>query len=206
MKMSRMKERLAVEQVLGEAFVARADRAGKDGVRLSLPHVKRTRSCWLSVEMATLKQQMVTWTLFWVEKNAANGENWGLSLGDGSSVDAEKLQDDGCQFLLIESDDVSGDVLLSEELGLGLTVEDGLAENRIRAIEDGPLRFPVLRTGGYQMAADCWRCPRTTGAVSSFSKHIFLSIPSGSALPGDKDLEVSEEPSGLRTGRRFETN
>lgn len=123
------------------------------------------------------------------EKPEGNDGDWGLLLASGSSVDVETLQD-GCQFVLIESENVPADVLLSEELGLGLAVEDSLSENRIRAIEDGPFDFLL-----YTPSEITW--PLTVGSVlklqdlvSSFSKHIFLSLPSGSALPGEKDLEV----------------
>lgn len=117
-------------------------------------------------------------------------EGWGAVVDGGKAPDLEKLQKDGCQFVLVSSEDAAAEVLLSEELGVGIPVSDGLDDSRIRAIEDGPFEFLL-----YSPASVSW--PLSVGAVlglqeliSSYSKHIFLELPSGAGLPGEKDLEV----------------
>lgn len=119
----------------------------------------------------------------------AKGDNWGLAADGNSKVDLDTLEKNGCQFLLINSEDASAELLLTEELGMGVPVEDGLPEQRIRAIEDAPFDFLVYRPDL------SW--PLTVGAVmklqelvSSYSKHIFLDLTCMKDLPGKKDLEV----------------
>ncbi len=120
----------------------------------------------------------------------SNDGDWGIEVDKAAKLDAEKLGKGGCQFLLISSEDVGAELLLSEELGLGIPVAEGLEDKRIRAIEDGPFDFLL-----YWPEDLAW--PLTIGSVlklqeliSSFSKHIFLELPKGTGLPGDKDLEV----------------
>ncbi len=119
-----------------------------------------------------------------------DGPDWGLVVDGNTAIDAEALEKDGCHFLLISSEDAPAEVLLAEELGLGIQVTDGLPEHRIRAIEDGPFNFLL-----YKPDAVSW--PLTVGSVlklqdliSSFSKHIFLELPADAKMPGKKDLEV----------------
>lgn len=116
--------------------------------------------------------------------------DWGLVVDAKTKLDIEALEKNGCQFLLIGSEAVAAEALLAEDFGLGMVVTEGLSETRIRAIEDGPFDFLLL-------APDSLSWPLTVGStlqlqevVSSFSKHIFLELPAGSSLPGEKDLEV----------------
>jgi len=122
-------------------------------------------------------------------ETAASGD-WGLELDGAGAPNIEAAAENGCQFLLVISEDVSADVLLTEQLAIGMPVVDGLPDSRIRAIEDGPFEFLLY-------APEKIEWPLTVGAtlklqelVSSYSKHIFLQLPAGAAMPGDSDLEV----------------
>lgn len=115
---------------------------------------------------------------------------WGLVVNGSGSTDTEAIAKEGCQFLLVASEDASAEVMLAEELGLGMPVADGLSDQRIRSIEDSPFEFLL-----YKPESVTW--PLTVGSVlklqelvSSYSKHIFLELPAESGLPGEKDLEV----------------
>jgi hypothetical protein len=122
--------------------------------------------------------------------NAGKGGDWGLIVDGPVPLDAEALVKDGCQFLLITSEEAGSDALLAEELAKGLPVIDGLPEHRVRAIEDGPFDFLLYKP-------ESLKWPLTVGAVlllqdlvSSFSKYIFLELSAKTGLPGDNDLEV----------------
>ncbi len=121
---------------------------------------------------------------------AENNADWGLLLEGGEEIDAEKLEKDGCQFLVISSANVPASLLLAENLGLGMVVPDGLPENRIRSIEDAPFGFLLYAPENLSWPLSVGSVLELQDLVSSFSKHIFLQIPSGSALPGESDLEI----------------
>ena len=115
---------------------------------------------------------------------------WGLVVDGPAPLDIEALIKDGCQFLLISSDDAAAEALLADDIAKGLPVTDGLPEHRIRAIEDGPFDFLLYRPESMEWPLNVGAVLRLQDLVSSFSKHIFLELPAKSGLPGEKDLEV----------------
>ncbi len=126
-----------------------------------------------------------------LQPDGSKGEgDWGLEVNGAGKLDAEKLSKDGCQFLLISSEDTAAELLLSEELALGMPVADGLEDKRIRAIEDSPFEFLLYQPDSLSWPLDVGQVFKLQDLVSSFSKHIFLQVPSGAGLPGEKDLEV----------------
>lgn len=116
--------------------------------------------------------------------------DWGLLLDGPENVDPEQLEKDGCQFLLIVSEDASAEALLADDIAKGLPVTDGMPEHRVRAIEDGPFDFLLYRPESITWPLTIGSVLRLQDLISSFSKHIFLELPRNAALPGKKDLEV----------------
>ncbi|MDA0232901.1 MAG: hypothetical protein O3B04_08345 [Chloroflexi bacterium] len=120
-----------------------------------------------------------------------NGDGeWGLIVDGPAALDADALVENGCQFLLITSEDAGAEALLADELAKGLPVTDGLPEHRVRAIEDGPFDFLLYRPESIEWPLTVGAVLRLQDLVSCFSKHIFLDLPENAGLPGEKDLEV----------------
>jgi hypothetical protein len=120
-------------------------------------------------------------------RSDSEGEPWGLAVGASTAVDAETLENNGCQFLIFESEDASAAGLLAEELGKGIEVTDGLPEHRVRALEDGPFDFFLYRPAEIKWPLTVGSALKLQDLISCFSKHIFLEL---SDLPGKADLEV----------------
>lgn len=116
--------------------------------------------------------------------------DWGLVVDGPATLDVEALVKDGCQFLLITSEEAGAEALLAEELARGLPVMDETPEHRVRAIEDGPFDFLLYRPESLEWPLTVGVALRLQDLVSSFSKHIFLELPAQTGMPGEKDLEV----------------
>jgi hypothetical protein len=115
---------------------------------------------------------------------------WGVTASDGASIDLPALKEKGCQFMMIESEKIPAGVLADEDMDKGLAVSAGLSEQRVRAIEDGPFEFLVLKPQNLAWPLDVGSMLDLQEVVSNFSKHMFLEP---GALPGKDDLEVLKQ-------------
>jgi hypothetical protein len=118
------------------------------------------------------------------------GPAWGVTVAAGDSLDAAKLKESGCQLILVESGRAPASVLLDEEVCKGMTVEHGLPDQRIRAIEDSPFEFLVYRPSSISLPLTVEGMIELQELISSFSKHIFLEL---SEAPGESDLDLLKQ-------------
>lgn len=123
-------------------------------------------------------------------KKGSTDSEWGLVADGSKAPDTEALVKDGCQFLLVTSEDVNAEILLAEEIALGMPVVDHLGDPRIRSIEDSPFEFLLYKPESISWPLTVGSVLKLQDLVSSYSKHIFLELPSGTDMPGEKDLEV----------------
>ncbi len=112
---------------------------------------------------------------------------WGARLSTVDEKGLDELKESGCDFILVESEDVTAAVLRDDGMARGKELPLDVTERQARVLEDLPFDFLTLK---YDIRPDKLTLAELLefqAAVSMVGKHIVLEV---SELPSESELNL----------------